>query len=237
MAEVTSILVVEDDPEIRELLDGLLAREGFRVMAVGDAAAMDRAMARAAPDLVILDVMLPGEDGLSICRRLRANTSIPLLMLTAKGDDVDRIVGLEMGADDYLPKPFNPRELIARIRAVLRRASGPPPSGPASRRLVFADWLVDLDAREVRRNGGEILELTSAEFDLLAAFVTHPQRVLNRDQLLDWTQGRMANPLDRSIDVQVSRLRKKIEPDGRNPTLIKTVRNGGYTLTVPVREA
>ena len=234
MAEVTSILVVEDDPEIRELLDGLLAREGFRVMAVGDAAAMDRAMARAAPDLVILDVMLPGEDGLSICRRLRANTSIPLLMLTAKGDDVDRIVGLEMGADDYLPKPFNPRELIARIRAVLRRASGPPPSGPASRRLVFADWLVDLDAREVRRNGGEILELTSAEFDLLAAFVTHPQRVLNRDQLLDWTRGRSAQPFDRTIDVQLSRLRRKLEDDPAAPSIIRTVRGGGYLFAPAV---
>ena len=237
MAEVTSVLVVEDDPEIRDLVEGLLAREGFRVTAVGDGAAMDRAMARATPDLVILDVMLPGEDGLSICRRLRANTAIPLLMLTAKGDDVDRIVGLEMGADDYLPKPFNPRELVARIRAVLRRASAPAASGPSARRLVFADWIVDLDAREVRRSGGETLELTSAEFDLLAAFVTHPQRVLNRDQLLDWTQGRLASPLDRSIDVQVSRLRKKIEPDARNPTLIKTVRNGGYSLTVAVREA
>jgi len=237
MAEVTSVLVVEDDPEIRDLVEGLLTREGFRVTAVGDGAAMDRAMARVTPDLVILDVMLPGEDGLSICRRLRANTAIPLLMLTAKGDDVDRIVGLEMGADDYLPKPFNPRELVARIRAVLRRAAAPAASGPSARRLVFAEWIVDLDAREVRRSGGETLELTSAEFDLLAAFVTHPQRVLNRDQLLDWTQGRLASPLDRSIDVQVSRLRKKIEPDARNPTLIKTVRNGGYSLTVAVREA
>ncbi len=182
MAEVTSVLV-EDDPEIRDLVEGLLAREGFRVTAVGDGAAMDRAMARVTPDLVILDVMLPGEDGLSICRRLRANTSIPLLMLTAKGDDVDRIVGFEMGADDYLPKPFNPRELVARIRAVLRRATAPAVSGPGARRLVFADWIVDLDAREVRRNGGEMLKLTSAVFDLLAAFVTHPQRVLNRDSL------------------------------------------------------
>jgi len=232
-----NILVVEDDRETRTLIAKYLRNNACNVTAVSDGREMARAMADHRVDLIILDVMLPGEDGLSICRRLRANTSIPLLMLTAKGDDVDRIVGLEMGADDYLPKPFNPRELVARIRAVLRRATAPAASGPSARRLVFADWIVDLDAREVRRSGGETLELTSAEFDLLAAFVTHPQRVLNRDQLLDWTQGRLASPLDRSIDVQVSRLRKKIEPDARNPTLIKTVRNGGYSLTVAVREA
>jgi two-component system, OmpR family, response regulator len=180
----------------------------------------------------VLDIMLPGEDGLSICRRLRAASRVPILMLTAKGEDIDRIVGLEMGADDYLPKPFNPRELVARIRAILRRAEPPPIE--SRRFLVNATLSVDLDKRHVAHADGSELSLTSAEFDLLGCFVTRPNRVLSREQLMDWTRRRQADPLDRTIDVQVSRLRKKIERDGE---LIKTVRSAGYVFTGSVKEA
>jgi two-component system OmpR family response regulator len=180
----------------------------------------------------VLDIMLPGEDGLSICRRLRAGSRVPILMLTARSEDIDRIVGLEMGADDYLPKPFNPRELVARIRAILRRAEAPPVE--RRRLIVNGDLLVDLDARSVARVDGAAIALTSAEFDLLECFLTRPRRVLSREQLMDWTRGRQAEPLDRTIDVQVSRLRKKIE---RGTELIKTVRNAGYLLAATVGEA
>ena len=234
MAQRT-LLIVEDDREIRALLSDFLAREGYDVLAAEDGAAMDRLLSCGRPDLVVLDVMLPGEDGFSICRRLRAKGALPILMLTAKGEEIDRIVGLEMGADDYLPKPFNPRELLARIRAVLRRAEGaaavPPP-----RRLGFADFMVDLDARSLTAPGGDPLELTSAEFELLACFIERPKRVLSRDQLLDWTRGRTADPFDRTIDVSVSRLRRKLASvDPQAAQLIKTVRNGGYLLAADVR--
>ncbi|MFG1350772.1 response regulator [Xanthobacter autotrophicus] len=236
MAQRT-LLLVEDDREIRSLLADFLGREGYGVLAAEDGAAMDRLLATTRPDLVVLDLMLPGEDGLSICRRLRARGGLPILMLTAKGDDVDRIVGLEMGADDYLAKPFNPRELLARIRAVLRRADGamPQPSFQ-SRRVAFSGFVADLDARSVGRAEGEALDLTSAEFELLACFLERPKRVLSRDQLLDWTRGRSADPFDRTIDVSVSRLRRKLvaaAPDAA--LLIKTVRNGGYLFSADVR--
>jgi two-component system, OmpR family, response regulator len=228
------ILVIEDDAEIRCLLRDYLAREGFRVDAGDGGAALDRFRTTfGEPDLVVLDIMLPGEDGLSICRRLRAASRVPILMLTARGEDIDRIVGLEMGADDYLPKPFNPRELVARIRAILRRTEAPP---IASRRFLINTTLsVDLDRRQVAlvADGSE-LSLTSAEFDLLGCFLTRPNRVLSREQLMDWTRGRQADPLDRTIDVQVSRLRKKIERDSE---LIKTVRTAGYIFTGSVKEA
>jgi two-component system, OmpR family, response regulator len=227
------ILVIEDDIEIRSLLRDYLARENFRVEVGDGGAALDRFRSTfGEPDLVVLDIMLPGEDGLSICRRVRAASRVPILMLTAKGDDVDRIIGLEMGADDYLAKPFNPRELVARIRAILRRAEPPPIE---SRRFVINDMLnVDLDKREVVDGDGNPLVLTSAEFELLGCFLTRPNRVLSREQLMDWTRGRQADPLDRTIDVQVSRLRKKIERDGE---LIKTVRSAGYIFTGTVKEA
>jgi two-component system OmpR family response regulator len=232
MTERPRILVIEDDPEIRQLVQGYLQRQGFRVDVGDGGAALDRFRASYGdPDLVVLDLMMPGEDGLSICRRLRAASRVPVIMLTAKGEDIDRIVGLEMGADDYLPKPFNPRELVARIRAILRRAEPPPAE---QRRFALAGLVVDLDARSVARDGQGALELTSAEFDLLECFVTRPARVLSREQLMDWTRGRRAEALDRTIDVQVSRLRKKIEADGAE--LIKTVRNAGYCLVVPVKE-
>jgi two-component system OmpR family response regulator len=227
------ILLIEDDPEIRTLVTDYLRRQGFRVEAGNGGAALDRfRTVFGEPDLIVLDLMLPGEDGLSICRRIRATSRVPIVMLTARGEDVDRIVGLEMGADDYLPKPFNPRELVARIRAVLRRNDAPPPAG---KRLAIGDLVIDLEARSVTHVAAGEIVLTSAEFDLLQCFATRAGRVLSREQLLDWTRGRRAEPLDRTIDVQVSRLRKKIE-SGPAP-LIKTVRNVGYVLTAAVREA
>jgi two-component system OmpR family response regulator len=232
------ILIVEDDRDIRGLLSDFLTREGFSVEVAESGAAADRALARIAPDLVILDLMLPGEDGLSICRRLRARGSIPILMLTAKNDDIDRIVGLELGADDYLGKPFNPRELLARIRAILRRADASTMSQAERRRRAFASFVIDIDARVVERTDGVGVPLTSAEFDLLACFVERPRRVLTRDQLLDWTRGRSADPFDRTIDVTVSRLRKKLETaDPAAPALITTVRNGGYLFAGDVKDA
>ncbi|HVX78624.1 MAG TPA: response regulator [Bradyrhizobium sp.] len=229
------IMIVEDDREIRSLLSDFLRREGFETVCVEDGAAMHNALLRTRPDLVVLDIMLPGEDGLSICRRLRAKGSLPILMLTAKGEDVDRIVGLEIGADDYLPKPFNPRELLARIRAVLRR-SGEPAQVVASRRLGFGTLVADLDARSLLDDSLAVIELTSAEFDLLACFLERPKRVLSRDQLLDWTRGRTADPYDRTIDVSVSRLRRKlVAADPQAVSVIKTVRNGGYLFSADVR--
>jgi two-component system, OmpR family, response regulator len=228
------ILIVEDDEEIARLVRDLLAREGFRVETAGDAEAMRSVMARFAPDLVILDLMLPGEDGLSICRGLRARGGVPVLMLTAKSEDIDRIVGLEMGADDYLAKPFNPRELLARVRAILRRTRGET-QPQANRRYGFEGFVIDLDARVLEAPDGEPIALTSAEFDLLACFVEHPRRVLSRDQLLDWTRGRGADPFDRTIDMAISRLRKKIEAAAPDARLITTIRNNGYIFVPAVK--
>jgi two-component system OmpR family response regulator len=231
-----AILVVEDDRDIRTLLADFLKREGFCVEVAEDSVAADRALARSQPDIVILDLMLPGEDGLSICRRLRARCTTPILMLTAKNDDVDRIVGLELGADDYLGKPFNPRELLARIRAILRRAEASA-AGPQARRRRFGNFIVDLDARSIETTNGTSVPLTSGEFELLACFVERPRRVLTRDQLLDWTRGRSADPFDRTIDVTVSRLRKKLESADPSATaLVTTVRNGGYLFAGEVKD-
>jgi two-component system, OmpR family, response regulator len=239
MAEQPHLLIVDDDPEIRDLLARYLRRQGFRVDLAADGRAMARQLEAGRFDLVVLDLMLPGEDGLSLCRRLRATSSLPVIMLTAMGEETDRIVGLEMGADDYLAKPFNPRELLARIRAVLRRAHGAPPPATAepSAALAFAGWRLDVGRRELRDQDGVLVPLTSGEFDLLLAFAERPQRVLNRDQLLDLTRGRSAQAFDRSIDVQLSRLRRKIEADPKDPQLIKTVRGGGYMLSAPVERA
>ncbi len=235
MAASPHILIVDDDREIRDLTGRYLGKHGFRVDSAGDAKAMDRLLRDGRFDLIVLDLMLPGEDGLSICRRLRASTRIPILMLTAVAEDTDRIIGLEIGADDYLTKPFNPRELLARIRAVLRRADGPGSlPDPGEGTLAFAGWRLDAARRELRNPDGVLVELTAGEFDLLVALVEHPRRVLSRDQLLDLTKGRDAQPFDRSIDVQVSRLRRKIETDSKNPEFIKTVRSGGYIFTVRV---
>lgn len=232
MNQSQRIIVVEDDPEIGSLLKDYLKRENFRVDLAEDGIQLDKLLAEFdEPDLIVLDLMLPGEDGLSICRRLRASSRVPIIILTARGEDIDRIIGLEMGADDYLPKPFNPRELLARIKAVLRRME-PPPLDEQRRLLKVADLIVDLDARKVSSADENDLNLTAAEFDLFECFVTRPNRVLSRDQLMDWTRGRRAQAFDRAIDVQMSRVRKKIERGG--DPLIKTIRNSGYLLVAPV---
>jgi len=230
------ILVVDDDTEIRDLLKRFLSKNGFRVSAVADGPRMRAALGETKFDLVVLDVMLPGEDGLSLCRRIRSESGIPIIMLTAMGDETDRIVGLEMGADDYLAKPFNPRELLARIKAIMRRSGQN--ALPGSRSLLeFEGWRLDLAKRELTAPDGRLVDLTGGEFDLLVAFVEHPQRTLSRDQLLDLTRGRTSSPFDRSIDIQVSRLRQKIEDDPKEPKLIKTVRSVGYIFSTRVAAA
>jgi two-component system OmpR family response regulator len=236
MPQTTVIAVVEDDPEIRALIAGLLTREGFETVACAGGDELDRTLSRRRVDLIVLDVMMPGEDGLSICRRLRGGaTETPVLMVTAKADDIDRVVGLELGADDYLGKPFNPRELVARVRAILRRtrdAQRPTRMAPAEV-FHFAGWTLDAGSRRLENAEGEPVDLTGGEYDLLMAFVTHPRRVLNRDQLLDWTRGRSSAPYDRTIDVQLSRLRRKLGDE--SAALIRTVRGGGY-LFAPMVE-
>ena len=226
------ILVVDDDLRLRDLLKRYLGEQGFNVKTVSDAAQMDRALLREHFDLMVLDLMLPGEDGLSICRRLRGtNNQIPIVMLTAKGDDVDRIVGLEMGADDYLPKPFNPRELLARIRAVLRRQPQTPPGAPASddEDVHFGNIVVQLGTRILIRNGEETL-LTTGEFALLKVLLQHPRQPLSRDRLMELARGREYDVFDRSIDVQISRLRKLIEEDPSKPRYLQTVWGFGYVF-------
>jgi two-component system OmpR family response regulator len=235
MLQAAHILIVDDHREIRELVSRVLSKEGFRVSTAAEGRAMHKVLADARIDLILLDLMLPGEDGLSLCRGLRAESDIPIIMLTAKGDEVDRVIGLELGADDYLPKPFGSRELVARIRAVLRRGrSGSAPPAQRPGRYRFDRWILDVGARELIRADGVTVSLSTGEYDLLLALVEHPQRVLNRDQLLDLARGRTASAFDRSIDTQVSRLRKKIEADPGDPKIIKTVWGGGYTLTSPV---
>ncbi|MBI1219908.1 MAG: response regulator [Rhodobacteraceae bacterium] len=235
-APLAHLLIVEDDPDIRRLVTGMLRREGFTVDEAEDGAGLDAALLRQRPDLLILDLMLPGEDGLSICRRLRASETLPILMLTAKSDEIDRVLGLEMGADDYLVKPFSPRELLARVRALLRRANMGPPA-PANRCLLFDRFVIDLDARQLATEPDEPITLTSAEFDLLACLVQRPRRVLTRDQILDFTRGRQADPFDRTVDMLISRLRRKLEAASPGSNLISTVRNGGYLFTAIVRAA
>jgi two-component system OmpR family response regulator len=231
------ILVVDDDREIRDLLARFLGRHGYRVTAARDGKEMRRALADWKIDLVILDLMLPGEDGLTLCRELRTRSQLPVIMLTILGEETDRILGLEMGADDYLAKPFNPRELLARMKAVLRRSQGAAaPARGAAAALRFAGWRLDRGLRRLESPERLVIDLTAGEFDLLAAFAEHPQQVLTRDQLLDLTQGRAEAPFDRSIDMQVSRLRRKIEADPCEPALVKTVRGGGYVFTAVVSE-
>jgi two-component system OmpR family response regulator len=227
------ILVVDDDPEIRELLAHFLSQHGYSTATAADGAAMDAALSQQRPDLVVLDLMLPGEDGLSLCRRLRADSSLPIIMLTAVSDDADRIVGLEMGADDYLVKPFNPRELLARIKAVLRRSGGES-AGSSGTVLAFEGWQLDLGRRELKREDGTLVPLSTGEFELLAVLAEHPQQVMSRDELMDRTRGRENGPFDRSIDVQLSRLRRKIEQDPKSPQVIKTIRSEGYMFSLPV---
>ncbi len=232
------ILIVDDHREIRDLVSRALSKEGFRVSAAADGRAMRKLLADSRIDLILLDLMLPGEDGLSLCRALRAESSIPIIMLTAKGEEIDRVIGLEMGADDYLPKPFGSRELIARIKAVLRRSQdklAPPNIDPRPKHYHFDRWQLDTGARELLRDDGITVPLSTGEYDLLIVFVERPQRVLSRDQLLDLARGRSSSSLDRSIDTQVSRLRKKLELDPGDPKIVKTVWGGGYMFTPAVR--
>jgi two-component system, OmpR family, response regulator len=236
MESSAHILVVDDHREIRDLLARYLARCGLRVSVAESAAKARRALETSAIDLVVLDIMMPGEDGLSLCRQLRATTGVPVIMLTAMAEDTDRVIGLEIGADDYLVKPFNPRELLARIKAVLRRANSLPQqrSAPGAGTVRFERWQLNVGRRELTDEDGVGIPLSTSEFLLLCALLNHPKMVLSRDQLLDITRGRAANVFDRSIDNQVSRLRKKIETDPREPRLIKTVWGGGYMFTADV---
>jgi two-component system OmpR family response regulator len=238
MTDQPHILVVDDHREIRDSVTRYLEKNGLRATAARDAVDMDAKLANGQFDLIVLDVMMPGEDGLSVCRRLSAKGTTPILMLTALGEETDRIVGLEIGADDYLAKPFNPRELIARIKAILRRASRPEIyAGTLSgRHIAFAHWRLDTDSRLLTREDGESVDLTGAEFKLLTVLLERPRHVLSRDQLLDLTAGRSASVFDRTIDNQISRLRRKIEPDPARPRLITTVRGGGYCLATDVEE-
>ena len=226
------ILVVDDDTEIRNLLHEYLQKQGYRVTAVADGKGLRSAVAVSHPDLIILDLMLPGEDGLTLCRELRAKSEIPIIMLTARGDETDRIVGLELGADDYVAKPFSPRELLARIKSVLRRARALPENlkTEESGLFRFAGWTLDAATRNLTSPQGVVVALSGTDFRLLKIFVDHPNRVLTRDQLIDLMLSRDAGPYDRAIDVQVSRLRQRLGEDAKEPAIIKTVRGQGYVF-------
>lgn len=239
MDHIDHILVVDDDREIRELVSRYLIKNGLRATVAADGRQMRTFLEGNTVDLIILDIMMPGDDGLVLCRELRAgrHKATPILMLTARDDEMDRIIGLEMGADDYLPKPFAARELLARIKAVLRRTRMLPPNlqiSEAGQLLTFGDWRLDTVGRHLLDNKGTEIALSGAEYRLLRVFIDHPQRVLNRDQLLNLTQGRDAELFDRSIDLLVSRLRQRLGDDAREPTYIKTVRAEGYVFSVPI---
>lgn len=221
------VLIVDDDPALRELLHAYLSGNGFRVAAVGDGEAMRGLLASGLPDAIVMDLMLPGEDGLALTRAIRRQSSLPILMLSARGEEMDRVIGLEVGADDYLAKPFGPRELLARLRALLRRGQGVASAATAGARPSFGPYVLDLQGRRLLRDHAEVV-LTSAEFSLLAAFLARPNRVLSRDTLVDLLKGYERDPFDRSIDIRVTRLRRKIEADPAAPAYIRTVRGEGY---------
>jgi two-component system OmpR family response regulator len=236
MDHADHLLIVDDDAEIRALLSEYLERNGYRVSTAADGKAMWAALDAKKPDLVVLDLMMPGEDGLTLCRNLRARSSVPIIMLTARGEETDRIVGLEMGADDYLAKPFNPRELVARVKSVLRRSRSLPENlAPEDVNTIrFAGWTLDVKARHLVSPQAVVVPLSGVEFKLLRAFLAHPNTVLTRDQLIDLMMSRDAAPFDRAIDVQVSRLRSRLEDEAKSPKLIKTVRGEGYVLAADV---
>jgi two-component system OmpR family response regulator len=238
MSTQPHILVVDDHQEIRALVQRFLNDHGYRVSTAANGSEMKKSLKDAAIDLIVLDLMMPGEDGLTLCRNLRAESNIPVIMLTAMGEETDRIIGLEMGADDYLAKPFNPRELLARIKAVLRRMSAIPqqPLEPPPEELSFLGWTLLPAARELIDPEQTLVPLSTAEFTLLMAFATRPGRVLSRDQLLDLARGREARAFDRAIDTLVSRLRKKLRDQSRTPQIIKTVRGGGYLFAPKVTQ-
>ena len=228
------IAILDDDEDVRGLLQRYLQQHGFEAFDAADAAGLFKILDEQEIDLVVLDLMMPGEDGFQVCRRLRTSSTIPIIMLTARKDDVDRIVGLEMGADDYVTKPFNPRELVARIRAVMWRVrAGAAPEGATAHKLQyrFDNWTLNAATRTLRDATGNEIELSGGEFALLMVFLQNSGRVLNRDQLFDLTRGRSSTPVDRGIDIQVSRLRRKIEPGDGPPKLLKTVRGAGYVFT------
>ena len=234
MVTTAHVLVVDDDVRIQRLVSRYLSREGFRVSTAADGEEMQRVLDDDDVELVLLDLILPGEDGLSIARRLRAESNVGIIMLTHKGETVDRVVGLELGADDYVTKPFDSRELLARIRSVLRRVRQTPRPLEGGHIAQFSGWVLDLGSQELRSEDGREVRLTSAEFKLLAAFVNHANRVLTRDQLLDYVADREWAPFDRSVDMLVSKLRRKIEDDSRKPKLIAAVRGVGYKFTADV---
>ncbi|MDI5933897.1 MULTISPECIES: response regulator [Halomonas] len=229
-----TLIVVDDDPEIRELLADYLGRHGYRALVAEDAEALHRLLARETPDLLIVDIMLPGDDGFTICREVRRTSEVPIIMLTASADETDRILGLELGADDYLGKPFNPRELLARIKAVLRRTRTSTSDPEHARLVAFGNWRLDRVTRELIDSEGERSPLSGADFQLLQAFLEHPEQVLSRDGLYELSRGRPAPPLDRSIDVHVCRLRQRLGEDAQHSQLIRTVRGAGYVLATRV---
>jgi two-component system OmpR family response regulator len=235
-ATMQTILIVDDDREIRILLADYLEHNGFKVVTASEGNSMTQEIERQSIDLVVLDLNLPGLDGLTLCRNLRTKSDTPVIMLTARGEPLDRILGLEMGADDYLPKPFEPRELLARIRSVLRRYhhQADELKTDTAKKKHFGCWTLDLIARNLIDEDGLVVSLSGAEYRLLTIFLDKPNEILNRDHLLNITQGRDADPFDRSIDIQISRLRQKLREDARSPALIKTVRNGGYVLATTV---
>ncbi len=236
MSAMDHILIVDDDRDIRDLLSEYLQKQGYRTSVAADGRAMRTALGRALPDLIVLDLMLPGEDGLVLCREVRAQSDIPIIILTARGEEVDRIVGIEMGADDYLAKPFSPRELVARIKSILRRSRALPSNlKPDQARLfLFAGWTLGVATRNLLSPEGVAIALSGADYKLLRIFLDHPNRVLNRDQLIDMIQSRDAGPFDRSIDLQVSRLRRRLNDNPKEPAIIKTARGEGYVLAAEV---
>jgi len=238
MSESRHILIVDDDRDIRTLLGDYLQKNGYRATAVADGKAMRRALEQSHVDLIVLDLMLPGEDGLKLTRELRAHSQVPILMLTALGEEIDRIVGLEVGADDYLSKPFSPRELVGRIKAILRRTAHMPrdPAQDAVNVYRFGDWTLNVTARTLVNADSAEHALSGAEFRLLAILLSHPTRVLSRSQLMELLRGRDIDPFDRSVDVRISRLRQVLRDDARSPKIIKTVYGEGYVMGVPVEQ-
>ncbi|MHB8426080.1 MAG: response regulator [Gammaproteobacteria bacterium] len=237
MTAADHILVVDDDTEIRALLEEYLTRQGYRVTTVADGRSMEQTLEGGRFDLVVLDVMLPGEDGVTLCRKLRTQSTMPVIMLTARGEETERIAGLETGADDYLSKPFNPRELLARVRSVLRRARTLPQNLQPDdvRRFHFGGWWLDAVTRQLLSPEGVVVPLSGAEYRLLCVFLRYAGTVLNRDRLMELLRGRENNiPFDRSMDVQVSRLRQRLRDDGHEPSVIRTVRGEGYVFALPV---